>query len=59
MTLAILLNMGFAGGTAGADPPTAFPLKLVLAEANRFNQAVPRNSANNPDVAVSKNDIEL
>lgn len=59
MALAVLMNLGFAGGTGGADPPTAGPGEVVVLSTNVRNLVSPATSGNILTPDKSKNSVTL
>ena len=53
-----LLNLGFAGGTGGADPPTAQPLRAEIVAGTAKNNLILNRSGNTTDPVASKNSVE-
>lgn len=52
-----LLNLGFAGGTAGADPPTAQPGFVDIDDAAIDNIILVGQTANSLKPVKSKNSV--
>ena len=59
MTLAVLMNLGFAGGEAGADPPTTLPITVNVTLARAKNRADLQESANLAAAAETQNSVNV
>jgi hypothetical protein len=59
MLLLLLMNLDFAGGTAGADPPSAGTGAVVVGRAVVRSGVILQKSINQIDVEPTKNSLEV